>query len=104
MVKLPGAALRSAPKTTEVFTPAAMLNGLSGLDTTAFGRPLRDIWTVPAKPFWAFTNMLTGGLVPPCGTEMEVVERVREKSWGGDVWVIWGWVVPPPQPEESRKA
>jgi hypothetical protein len=46
---------------------------------------------------------LTGGLVPPCGTEMAFVERVSEKSWEGEVWVIWDWLLaPPPQPEERK--
>jgi hypothetical protein len=38
MVVLPGAAVTVAPKTTEVFAPAAMVNGLAGLEVMPAGR------------------------------------------------------------------
>ena len=103
IVKLPVAALGLAPKTTIVFAPATTLKGLDGVETTSLGRLLRVIWTAAVNPFWALTSTLTGELVPPCGTETAFVERVSEKSWEGEVWVIWDWpLAPPPQPERRK--
>jgi hypothetical protein len=81
-MKLPVAALVAAPKTTAVFAPDAMLNGLVGFDTTPFGRPASVIWTAPVKPFWAATETVSGGPVAPCESDSELEESAIEKSAG----------------------
>jgi len=51
------------------------------------------------------TEMLTGELVEPCGTETELVERIREKSAGV---AAGGGIIdcsePPSHPKENNAA
>jgi hypothetical protein len=82
-MKLPVATLEEAPKTTEVLAPAATVKGLGGFEVTPAGRELRATWTTPAKPFRELTETLTAELVAPCVMEMELEERLSEKSASG---------------------
>ena len=68
---------------TEVLEPAATLKGLWGFEVTPTGRALSVTWTAPAKPFSAFTETLTEGLVAPCGMEIEFDDKLRVKSGAG---------------------
>ena len=102
MVKEPVAAVGVAPNVTVVFAPGAVLKGLAGLEMTPLGRPMSEIWTGLVKPFWAFTETLTGRLVPPWETDKEFEERAMEKSAGGiEVGAVCA--EPPPQPLMARK-
>ena len=62
---MPAVAFEEAPMTTGVLAPAAMLNGLSGLDVTPVGSPEIVTWTEPVKPFSAFTETLRAELLEP---------------------------------------
>ena len=83
IVKFPVGAFAEAPKMTEVLEPAATLKGLWGFEVTPTGRALSVTWTAPAKPFSAFTETLTEGLVAPWAMEMEFDDRARVKSAKG---------------------
>jgi hypothetical protein len=61
----------------------ATLKGLEGLEVTPLGRELSDTWTEPEKPLSGFTETLMAELVAPCAMEMELEERLIEKSGAG---------------------
>jgi len=81
-VVLPVPVVTAAPRITETFAPAEMVNGLAGLEVTPAGRFASVICTESTKPCSALTATVTGGLTPPCGIASEVEERVTEKSAG----------------------
>ena len=83
IVKFPVAAFAAAPKTTGVLAPTVTLKGLAGFEVTPVGSALSVTWTAPAKPFSAFTETLTEGLVAPWAMEMEFDDRARVKSAKG---------------------
>jgi len=73
---------------------------------TPLGMPASETCTVPVKPFCPSMETLTGELVAPCGTEIEVVDNVITKSplagaAGIEVAVC---AAPPPHPYEQRTA
>ena len=65
IVKFPVVALAEAPKIREVLAPTATVKGLAGFEVTPEGSALSVTWTVAVKPFSAFTETLTEGLVAP---------------------------------------
>jgi len=83
IVKFPVVALAEAPKITEVLAPAATVKGLAGFEVTPVGIAVSVTWTAPVKPFTAFTEMLTEGLVAPCAMEIEFDDKLRVKSGAG---------------------
>ncbi|OLB35047.1 MAG: hypothetical protein AUH11_16320 [Acidobacteria bacterium 13_2_20CM_57_17] len=83
IVKFPVVAFVEAPKTTGVLAPTVTLKGLAGFEVTPEGSALSVTWTAPAKPFSAFTETLTEGLVAPCGMEIEFDDKLRVKSGAG---------------------
>src|SRR5260370_24460348 len=82
IMKLPVAAVDIAPRTMEVFAPAAMLSGPAGFDTTPVGRPASVTWTAAVKPFWPLIEMVIEP-VAPCQIESELDESVIAKAEGG---------------------
>jgi hypothetical protein len=90
-----------APKSTETLWPAAREKGLAGLVAEPAGSPVMVSWTLAEKPFWALMEMLTGELVPPCETVMDVAESAMEKS--GEGGVVGTPPVPPPPPQAAVK-
>ena len=83
IVKFPVVALAEAPKIREVLAPAATVKGLAGFEVTPVGIAVSVTWTAPVKPFTAFTEMLTEGLVAPCAMEIEFDDKLRVKSGAG---------------------
>lgn len=103
VVKVPVAAVAAAENNTEVLAPALTLNGLRGLEMTPAGKSVRVIWTVPLKPLSELTDKMTGELVAPCSTFIELLENPIEKSGegggGGGIRLVEG---PPPHPADAR--
>ena len=84
IAEFPVAVFGAAEKRTGVLEPAAMLKGLTGLEITPAGKPVRVTWIVPVKPLSGLTDNITAGLVAPCWRFREFVENPMEKSgWGG---------------------
>jgi hypothetical protein len=83
LIKVPGVAVAATENSTEVLAPALTLNGLTGLEMTPAGKPVRVIWTVPLKPLSGLTDKVTGELVAPCATFIELLENPIEKSGEG---------------------
>src|SRR5450432_1776320 len=104
-VLLPVAVVTAAPKITATFAPAALVNGLAGLEVIPAGRSVSVICTESTKPCSAFTATVMGGLTPPCAMESEAEERVREKSAGTTrAGTTFDWVTPPWQPANRVRA
>src|SRR5215472_610749 len=82
-VKSPFVALADAPNTTGVLAPAAIVNGLVGLEVTPPGSAFKMICTLPLNPLLELMETLTAELVPPCCNVTELGETAREKSGAG---------------------
>jgi hypothetical protein len=81
-VKFPELACGVTPNTTGVTSPGAIEKGLTGYVSTPEGTPLNEICTEPVKLFCPVTEMLTGELVEPCGTETELVTESGKSLQG----------------------
>ena len=68
---------------------------------TSCGIPCNSMSTDPVKPFFAFTEIVTGDGIPPAPIETDEGETEILKSGGGGGG---GVLVPPLQPLRTTKA
>jgi hypothetical protein len=82
MVESPAAAFAGTLTVNCCGEMALTLRGNVGVVVAPAGRPLIVTDTMPAKPFTATTETVTGKLVSPCATLRALDERASLKSPG----------------------